>query len=352
MNKEEMLKHWNPPEQRWSGLESDAMKLQGCSLLTPRDVWYEAGPYNLAPQRMQTGVDQFVDFPGGQPVRIVAHSKKCGSYDCETGDSKKDDDGETIMPLFMVIAGKVRFTEEDKQLFTFTMMNKEDAKRMRLPVNNNKLDWPDVRALMLCPICATTQQPGKEYWMVLHTLQQVQMDSFLFATRQIPRLMCLDCFESLWPLMVRDGGGIRQEQALTVNPGFPVAGFPAPRGIQSAGDNFNVWECSGMYAAVDLKFRKQSMSGLDSMLQGGGVAQIGNLYDKKDPRIDDASPEACVHCRNIKEGGNHTCSQCKLAKYCSRGEWWSSAKPCIVVDIVFHSISPCLFSCIPRMSKD
>lgn len=84
-----MLKHWNPPEQRWSGLESDAMKLQGCSLLTPRDVWYEAGPYNLAPQRMQTGVDQFVDFPGGQPVRIVAHSKKCGSYDCETGDSKK-----------------------------------------------------------------------------------------------------------------------------------------------------------------------------------------------------------------------------------------------------------------------
>jgi len=126
--KEEILKNFSPPEQRWSGLESDAMKLQGCSLLVPHDVYYEAGPVNLAPQRIQIGVDNFVDFPGGQPVRITASSKK----------------GNRIMPLYMVIAGKVRFMKEDKTMFSLSMMNKEDAKRMGLPVNNNKFDWPDV----------------------------------------------------------------------------------------------------------------------------------------------------------------------------------------------------------------
>lgn len=49
MDKKELLKSFNPPEQHFSGLENDAMKLQGCSLLVPRDVWYEAGPVNLSP---------------------------------------------------------------------------------------------------------------------------------------------------------------------------------------------------------------------------------------------------------------------------------------------------------------
>jgi len=314
MNTKEILKGFNPPEQRWSGLESDAMKLQGCSLLVPHDVYYEAGPVNLAPQRIQIGVDKFVDFPGGQPVRVVANSKKCNPPD----DSKvtaSSSEGR-VLPLFMVIAGKVRFTNDDKSLFTLTMMSKDDAKRMGLPVNNNKFDWPDVRALTLCPICASEQQPGKEYWMVLHHLQQVQMETFSFVSRQIPRLMCCDCFENMWPIMVQ-GGGMRQEHALTLNPGFPVAGFPVPKGVKSAGDNFQVWECSGMYAAIDMKMRTQTTADFNSAVSGGDL-HMADSYDKKDPRIDTRAEGACLYCSRIKEGGNHSCSQCKVAKYCSR----------------------------------
>lgn len=304
MNKEQELKMFDPLEQRWSGLENDAMKLQGCSLLVPHDVYYEAGPVTLSPQRIHVGNFKFVDFPGGQAVRIVASSKKHNPPDENDKASVKTPSLGRIMPLYMAIAGKVHFTNDDMQLLTFTMMRKEDTRRFGSGVAMTKCDWPDVRALVLCPICAAEQQSDKDYWMILQHLQQIQMDPFMIATIQVPRLVCLDCFEQTWQNMVY-GAGMRQEDALRLNPGFPVAAFPAPKG--KCGSRV---DCTRRLT-FDIKMRTGTMGDLISLVEGIGSqgTNVFRLSEEQDTNTEEKEEGACLNCSSVRDGGNLSCSR-------------------------------------------
>lgn len=303
--KKEVLEKFNPPQQHFSGLESDNLKLQGCSLLVPHDVYYQVGPCTLPPQqKLQIDANKFVDFAGCQTIMIKALS--------ESGSSR-------ILPLHMVIAGKVRFTRSDYNLFRLGMQSKKDARRMGLEPNG-VMDWPDVRALCLCPVCGTTQEPeNQECWLLLHHLQQVDVKSSVnFATRDLPRLCCISCFDTMWANM-KHGGGLRQE-IVDRNPAFPVAGYaPLPRQIMTVADNFSLWQTSGAYQALDHKLRQQTFSDANSAIQGPDIFRTFNQFTDKDPRVAEKNDEtSCLTCGKIREGGNLLCSRCKVAYYCCR----------------------------------
>jgi uncharacterized CHY-type Zn-finger protein len=101
------------------------------------------------------------------------------------------------------VAGRCYFTLDNYKDFSIMMRTTEESENLNLPPNS-EFDWPDVRSLLLCPLCsAMAQIPDGtecEYWMIFYPLLQVEHQGeseMTLATRTICRLVCLDCMQQL-----------------------------------------------------------------------------------------------------------------------------------------------------------
>ncbi len=131
---------------RWSGLETDAMKAAGSSLLYNQEIF--------APS-FHTYFELLPSVPS----------------------------------VPMVIAGRCSLLPENYQDFATLYQSSDDT------------CWPDVHGVMLCPICGTSHPTpvngdatAHEYWMVWYPLFALQKDATV-RMRVMARLVCLNCME-------------------------------------------------------------------------------------------------------------------------------------------------------------
>lgn len=247
---------------RWGGLETAGMAEAKCSLLLQDDVCYEPLVKALPSQKVTVHQDPsfaehsfVVDFPGATILQLEPH-----------GPQK-------TMPVTLTVAGRCLLTPENYQDFSVLMRTKEQAQAMELAANGS-FDWPDVRALLLCPCCGQPQaipssQP-KEYWMVFYPLLQIAIahgSQLTLGTRTVARLVCLDCLDDLVEgLQVRVQPGKKSKLSFTL----PVADVLAEAGSASfledgpprpdshphvddlldAWTLYNLWEHSGAWEAL------------------------------------------------------------------------------------------------------
>lgn len=78
------------------------------------------------------------------------------------------------MPEIVTVAGKCRFTESDLNECGIMMRTNEESKRKGIAMGG-ALDWPDVRALLCCPVCGNMARPDSKdaYWLLFYPLLQV-----------------------------------------------------------------------------------------------------------------------------------------------------------------------------------
>lgn len=135
---------------RWSGQETDAMKAAGSSLLYNQEIF--------APS-----FERYFELLPSVPS------------------------------VPMVIAGRCAMLPE----------NYQDFKTLYQPSSNDNCCWPDVSAMMLCPICGSSHDipvagdsTAHEYWMAWYPLFALQNDNTV-RLRVMARLVCYKCMETI-----------------------------------------------------------------------------------------------------------------------------------------------------------
>lgn len=242
----------------WSGLETKGMREAKCSLLIPEETTHDAKIKTLPKQRVLVYQDKglrdlpripkkedentntntmlesssnhnhpttpttddhsYVDFPGATIMQLEPVIESSGP--------------QRTMPITLTVGGRCVFTPENYQDFRVMMRNREQSRLMNIPPNGN-FDWPDVQALLCCPVCGCSHaiphagdQQEHEYWMLFYPLLQITVlkgSQMTLGTRTICRLTCLECMEDLLEgllLQVTPGaGGVKN--TLTLSPPPP-----------------------------------------------------------------------------------------------------------------------------------
>ena len=192
----------------WSGFETVGMRRAKCSLLLQEEITLEAVIKALPKQRVlvhqDRGVTQSatsrssieepypVDFNGATILQL--EPAICRS------------EPQSVMPITITVGGRCVFTPENYLDFKVMMRTKEQSTEMSIAPNGS-FDWPDVTALLLCPVCGNTcsiPRPGDrqehEYWMVFYPLLQITIlkgAEMTLSTRTVCRLTCLDCMDDM-----------------------------------------------------------------------------------------------------------------------------------------------------------
>lgn len=210
---------------------------------------------------------------------------------------------------------------------------------------NSQFDWPNVRSLLLCPLCsAMAQIPNgteNEYWMVFYPLLQVhndeQSNEMTLATRTICRLVCLDCMTQLLDGMFLT---VKQtdknnavafslsameilQEAGTVS--FLQDGPPRPENYAHVDDPidawtlYSLWESTGAWEALQNDY-KAALARSMSAAPSSPPKKNSITKDRYGRKCDNI---ACrkVHGKKDKDGAiirlSVFCKQCKSSYYCS-----------------------------------
>lgn len=115
---------------RYSGLETDGMKVFKCSLLLPKDRDVIAEVERLPPQTslvrqdhlFHSSKDRMVDFAGATVLHLEVSA------------------GVSQMPEILTVAGKCRFTNKCLKEFGIMMRTNAEARRQGIPANG-AFDW-------------------------------------------------------------------------------------------------------------------------------------------------------------------------------------------------------------------
>jgi hypothetical protein len=324
---------------QWSGLETPAMKEARCSLLIPVDVTYQPEIKTLPPSKVvvrqdrgaKMSQDYLVDFWGSTLLQLVPNP----------GRRKHP---AMLMPVTLTIAGKCHYTLDNYKDFCIMMRTHEESEELNLP-RNSEYEWPDVRSLLLCPLCSATAQipdgTGEfEYWMVFYPLLQVhhgdkESDEMTLATRTICRLVCLDCMTQLLDGMFITVKQTEKDNAVAFSlsameilqeagtVSFLQDGPPRPDEYAHVDDPidawtlYSLWESTGAWEALQNDYR--------SALARSMTANPAPV-PKKNGITKDRYGRKCGHCEKMhgkkdKDGAiirlNCLCKQCKNAYYCS-----------------------------------
>lgn len=226
------------------------------------------------------------------------------------------------------------------------MRTAEESEILHLPPNS-EFHWPDVRSLLLCPLCsAMAQIPNGteyEYWMIFYPLLQVhheQEEKMTLATRTICRLVCLDCMQQLLDgmfLTVKQSDKQNAvafslsameilQEAGTVS--FLQDGPPRPENEGHVDDPidawtlYTLWESTGAWEALQNDYRyalARSMAASPAPPQPkkNGILQTKDRYGRKCGNV------GCekVHGKKGDAGSiirlSVVCKQCKISYYCS-----------------------------------
>jgi hypothetical protein len=225
----------------WSGLETEGMREAKCSLLIPEEITHDAKIKTLPKQRVLVYQDKGLrdlqpripndDHTHTTTTTTNATMLESTATPAATSETTADDDhyyvdfpGATIMqlepvvesqqqqqqqrtmPITLTVGGRCVFTPENYQDFRVVMRNREQSRTMHIPPNGN-FEWPDVQALLLCPVCGCSNaiphagdQQEHEYWLLFYPLLQITVlkgSQMTLGTRTICRLTCLECVEDL-----------------------------------------------------------------------------------------------------------------------------------------------------------
>ena len=224
------------------------------------------------------------------------------------------------------------------------MRTAEESKNMNLPPNS-EFDWPDVHAMLLCPLCSAMAQIPKdtefEYWMVFYPLLQVnhQETEMTLATRIICRLVCLDCMQQLLDGMFLTVKQTEKEnvvafslsameilqEAGTVS--FLQDGPPRPECHPHVDDPidawtlYSLWESTGAWEALQNDYStvlsRSMLSTPNPPSRNVVILETKDQYGRKCGNV------GCekVHGKKDEDGAvirlSVVCKQCKLSYYCS-----------------------------------
>jgi hypothetical protein len=290
---------------RWSGLETSGMKDARCSLLLQEEETFDSKIKALPSQRVMVYQDKgfnpaasssdlenyFVNFQGAtilqlEPQLQASHMNATNSGGARSGTVT------STMPVTMTLGGRCVLTPENYQDFRVMMRTKTQSQEMNIAPNGN-FDWPDVSALLCCPVCgrkAPIPQPGErvphEYWMVFYPLLQITVlkgSQLTLGTRTICRMTCLECMDDLLEgltLTIQPGktktasnnSGLRSTRLCFTLPALDVLaeagsasfledGPPRPDthphvdDILDAWTLYNLWEHSGAWEALQNDYR-------------------------------------------------------------------------------------------------
>lgn len=223
------------------------------------------------------------------------------------------------------------------------MRTAQESENLNLPPNS-EFEWPDVRSLLLCPLCsAMAQIPNGtecEYWMIFYPLLQVehQESNMTLATRTICRLVCLDCMQQLLDgLFLTVKQTEQQDVAFSLSAmeilqeagtvSFLQDGPPRPENYAHVDDPidawtlYTLWESTGAWEALQNDYRSALARSMmetpsplpkknDFMTKDRYGRKCGNVACSKVHGKIDASDGAIIRLSVI-------CKQCKHAYYCS-----------------------------------
>jgi hypothetical protein len=246
------------PPGEWSGLESEAMQEARCSLLIPSERQYQPKIKYLPRQRVLVHQDKAiqpaVDLLGGKSFSVDFSGAAILQLEASPDLPYK------TMPATLTVAGRCHFTTQNYKDFAMMMRSRHQSTAIDVPPNGS-FDWPDVEALLLCPVCGTYQdvppdpddestmdededksnspeltgdQHPQHYWMLFYPLLQIhsgKANKMMVASRTVCRLVCLDCMQKLVqglflpPVTITQQ---QQQQANTDDDGFPIPGKSLP----------------------------------------------------------------------------------------------------------------------------
>eukprot|EP00980_Cylindrotheca_fusiformis_P010627 scaffold2366_cov115-Cylindrotheca_fusiformis.AAC.1 len=265
---------------QWSGLETEGMKEARCSLLIQEDDSFDPRMKSLPKQRVLVYQDRGYDLPP-QDNNFYVDFSGCTILQLEPTPGTHS----RTMPTTLTVGGRCIFTPENFQDFRVMMRTKEQSSEMKISPNGN-YDWPDVQALLLCPICRNVAEIPKEgddsdheYWLLFYPLLQITVmkgAQMTLGTRTICRLTCLDCMEDLLEgmrLKVRPATMHGKRPGLSFmlpvneilaeagSASFLEDGPPRPEthphvdDILDAWTLYNLWEHSGAWEALQNDYR-------------------------------------------------------------------------------------------------
>lgn len=339
---------------KWTGLETAGMKEAKCSLLIQNKGVLEPKIKTLPKQRvrvyqdkaynpaagLQSDDDFYVDFNG------------CTVFQLEPkgGVSHK------TMPITLTVGGQCYFTAENYHDFSIMMRTKEQSQDLNIPPNGN-FDWPDVSAMMMCPLCGasatapTDDDEAMEYWIVFYPMLQITVQKgsqLTLGTRTICRLTCFDCMHELMDGMTLEVQpptlqGRRPKLTFTLpaseilaeagTASFLEDGPPRPEthphvdDLLDAWTLYNLWEHSGAWEALQNDYRVT----LARTMHYENAASAAKDAEEPAPeaRVKERLGERCgnpkcshVHGKRDSNGEiirlKAKCKECEVALYCGK----------------------------------
>lgn len=248
-------------------------------------------------------------------------------------------------PLIMTVAGKCCFTRNDYSMLKQVLPTRSEP--------DSPLEWPQIEAFALCPICGKTQTPDGTtmYWMVIHGMIQVHAGKAVSTDfHQTGRLVCLPCFEAAASgvsidLNVRGAGGrvftesfqVACEMAGGLCLGLePREANPQPTLFTGAFKLFSLWVASGALSTLHSKNYEVMMKPINS---GFGLAarrehwlgQTEHIHPAAASPLTNLKFTVCSKSLSFEKA--KFCTRCNLTCYCSR--------PCQKKDWKRHKTSEC-----------
>jgi MYND finger len=354
----------------WSGFETIGMRRAKCSLLLQEETSLDAVIKSLPKQRVLVHQDRGVTQSNAQrngPVSTNTIPTPDEPYPVDFDGATilqleptiSRAEPQSVMPITITVGGRCVFTPENYLDFKIMMRTKEQSQEMSVAPNGT-FDWPDVTALLLCPVCGNTcsvPRPGDkqehEYWMVFYPLLQITIlkgAEMTLSTRTVCRLTCLDCMDDLLEgltLNVTPGALCRpgpssaglafQLPAADIlaeagSVSFLEDGPPRPNShshlddVLDAWTLYNLWENSGAWEALQNDYRVLlSRSLLADQFELPSSAQ--NIRKKRLGQKCGYSACTKVHGQPLMNNSSDDddfcrlcikCQDCHVALYCSR----------------------------------
>eukprot|EP00538_Stauroneis_constricta_P006634 CAMPEP_0119550224 /NCGR_PEP_ID=MMETSP1352-20130426/3775_1 /TAXON_ID=265584 /ORGANISM="Stauroneis constricta, Strain CCMP1120" /LENGTH=416 /DNA_ID=CAMNT_0007595997 /DNA_START=591 /DNA_END=1842 /DNA_ORIENTATION=+ len=309
-----------PGDTQWSGLETQGMREARCSLLIQEDGVFDPRVKALPQQRVLVYQDRgynnrMYNGSNGGVNGVLTNGNGSSEPPSNEENYYVDFNGCTIlqlepttgtpqrtMPITLTVGGRCLFTPENYQDFRVMMRTREQSQEMNISPNGN-FDWPDVNALLMCPLCgnraeiptdddhhhhrddddscttSSSQSRSQQYWLLFYPLLQITVmrgSQMTLGTRTICRLTCLDCMDDLLHEMVlkvrpasMEGKLPRLSFMLSAtevlreagSAAFLEDGPPRPEShpnietILDAWTLYNLWEHSGAWEALQNDYR-------------------------------------------------------------------------------------------------
>ena len=172
---------------------------------------------------------------------------------------------------------------------------------------------PDVRSLLLCPVCENLAQPDNHYWMLFYPLfQLIPPPTFVVGMRLTPRLTCGSCMESLVQGVSLKNRFGESRTIMGLLEELPNASFLYFEDSQllskltnadlSAWDLYIFWVNSGAWKVNETAYKELAQS----------------IFGKKNEAKKQAGSTCCTCSNQMLPDNVMRCSRCKKAAYCNR----------------------------------